>query len=211
MGAVVVMAEFQALPVCKAVMFPEFAALNADLMLAAHCLGIVLTAVDAQAAAGAEFILLIAIAALPAEMIVILGILRAQIMAAVLLAAFAQVAPLAQLFQLKALSAAVAEVLLPLVFILRTDIVIAVIVVLAVFAETAVFALRIIRAFPAVGTEMLEIVGGFDAVAVAALSLLSRQHSSHIPHSAQISPPTASMHSPHCQQSQSFISQHCTQ
>ena len=85
-------AVLQTLRVGKAVMRPEFAAFDAELMAAAHGLGVVRAASFAQAADSAEFIALIAVAAAFAEMILKTDILGAASVPAVFAAVFAQMA-----------------------------------------------------------------------------------------------------------------------
>ena len=85
----------------------------------------------------------------------------------------AQVAKLTQLILVKTVPALKAQMLLPFVLVLRADPMHTVIILLAVLAHAAVFALQIHRTQAAGGAQVIIIVCRFDTKPVDALGLVA--------------------------------------
>ena len=150
----------------------KFIRVNAKLMLAAYILCIIRAAINAKTTVFAEFIVLITVAALLADMVVIIKILGADSVLAMIPAILAHMAVFTEIIKVEALTAVYAKMVFPLVKVFRADLVLAMIISLAVFTETAVFTLIVIRTLHAVRAEMVLIIRREDTVTMGtALSL----------------------------------------
>ena len=105
-------------------------------------------------------------------MVVIVGILGADVMLAVLPAVIAEVAELAELVDLIAVAAGVTNVLLKLRAV-RAELMLAVVVLLTVLTQEAVLTLHVIRALAAAIAEMIIILCRLDAIVVGAVFIRS--------------------------------------
>ena len=101
------------------------------------------------------------------EVVAVIVVLRTNVMLAMLSAVFTQSAVLAKFTLVEAIAAVGADMVVE-VRTIRAEFVFAVIVCLAVLAQAAVLALLILGTLLTLGTEMVFIVGGSNAVAMPA-------------------------------------------
>ena len=147
----------------------EFIAFHADIVLASEIKRGAPAAVETQFTDLTDLVVLKAFAAFVAEeMLVVFRPFGAQVVRAVFLAFFAQMAVFAEVEQFEAFTAVVAEMFFPFCIVARADIMFTVIARSTVFAHTAVFALGIVRTIAAFRAEMFLIVRRKGAVAVCA-------------------------------------------
>lgn len=164
----IVIAQFEAAIIGKAIMRKKLGRLYTYFVRTAERQCILRTAVFAQAAVLAEFVLFIAVAAVFADMVIVSHILGAIAVLAMLPAAFAHMTILAQLIKIKAFAAVIAQMLFLFVIIFRADTMVAVIIFLTVLTQSAIFALHVIGTLSALGADVVFIFGRFYTVAVRA-------------------------------------------
>lgn len=171
----VVIAFVQALVVGIAPVFCKVFALHAEVVVATHRLCIRLAAVVAEFAVVAAVETFVAVAALLADEVVEVVLERSIIWAIAVLAMFLTVlaltAVLAEFVYLEAFAAVRAEVLVPL-GAFRTNLVLAMVVLHTLLAQSAVFALIIVWALHTVGTQMVVELARLYAVVVSAARIL---------------------------------------